>query len=138
MWPISGFSFRSVVMAVVAAAVFSTVPIHAIDNEFFFGGSSHIAFVVDSLTVSDAGGVVDYQDSDRDFGCAGYPEQLVVPELRSLIRSPMIDLTRDIAGNPLVGTVDSVRWPLMSIAIWFPTIRSTISGISAVTSPAAP
>ncbi len=135
----------------------------AIDNEFPYGGVSHIAFVVDSLTVSDAGGVVDYQDfeseavgdtvtadghwyaepnrdaysggllvdgtatlqetlqvngtwfwgfyadSDRDYGCAGHPEQLVVPESRSLIRSPMIDLTRDLAGDPLVGTVDSVR-----------------------------
>ena len=135
----------------------------AIDNEFPYGGVSHIAFVVDSLTVSDAGGVVDYQDfeseavgdtvtadghwygepnrdahsggllvdgtatlqetspvngtwfwgfyadSDRDYGCTGHPEQLVVPETRSLIRSPMIDLTRDIAGNPLVGAVDSVR-----------------------------
>lgn len=135
----------------------------AIDNEFNYGALSHIAFVVDSLTVSDAGGVVDYQDfeseavgdavtadghwyaepnrddhsggllvdgtvtlqetspvndtwfwgfyadSDRDYGCAGHPEQLVVPETRSLVRSPRIDLTRDINGNPVAGAVDSVR-----------------------------
>jgi len=123
----------------------------------------HIAFVVDSLTVRDDTGPVDFQDfeaeavgatatadgrwyaepntdlysagvlvsgettlqetspvntswfwaflagSDRDYACAGHPEQPVMLETVSLVRSPRIDLTRDREGRPVEGPADSVR-----------------------------
>ncbi len=134
------------------------------DNETPYGGFSQVAFVVDSLVVSDATGVVNYQDfeaeavadtvtadnvwhgepnrdgysagflvdgnntvqetapandswfwsfyldSTLDYGCAGYPQQPVVPETRSMIRSPRIALTTDINGDPIAGVADSVRF----------------------------
>lgn len=121
------------------------------------------AFLVDSLTVSDNGGLVDFQDfeseavgdsvttdgdwhaepntdaynggllvegsgvvqeslvqnnswfwafykdSGRDYTCGGFPGQLVVPESRCIVRSPRIDLTHDVFGNPVEGNVDSVE-----------------------------
>jgi len=121
------------------------------------------AFLVDSMTVADATGVVDFQDfegeavgdsvtadghwrslpntglsshgglvdgattlqesptqdttwfwaflngSDRDYGCAGHPEQLVVPVTRSVVRSPFIDVTQDLAGRPVSGGLDSLE-----------------------------
>ncbi len=44
-----------------------------------------------------------------DYGCAGFPDQAVVPATRSEIRSPRIDLTRTAAGVPVAGAVDSVE-----------------------------
>jgi hypothetical protein len=50
-----------------------------------------------------------YKDSNRDYTCGGFPGQLVVPETRSIVRSPFIDLTRDTNGDPIEGEIDSVE-----------------------------
>jgi len=134
------------------------------DNEGNYLAIFEKAFLIDSLTVTDGSGVVDYQDfesealndsvttdgdwyaetntdaynggalvdgnnvlqesvtlngtwfwsffegSTRDYACAGYPGQLVVPDgARNLVRSPRVDLTRDPEGQSIYGNIDSVE-----------------------------
>jgi len=133
------------------------------DNEGTYNNIFEKAFLIDSLTIADNGGVVDYQDyeseavgdsvtsdgdwtaapistghnggflvdgngvlqesvtqndtyfwafydgSTQNYGCAGYPGQLVVPTTRSITRSPLIDITHDSDGNPIDGDIDSLE-----------------------------
>ena len=133
------------------------------DSEGFAFVPSAKGFLVDSLTVSDATGIVDTQDFEGeavgdsatadghwytelyapgdnagllvsgvdmlqettpvnetgmwsfldgaidDYSCAGHPEQAVVPATRSIVRSPIIELNRDLDGYFIGGTIDSVE-----------------------------
>jgi hypothetical protein len=50
-----------------------------------------------------------FEGSTSDYACAGHPEQATTEEIRNIVRSPRIDLTRDIDGFTIEGEVDSIQ-----------------------------
>lgn len=62
----------------------------------------------ESSTLNDTPMWAFFGGSTRDYGCAGHPEQPVVDETNSIIRSPRIDITTDIHGNGIEGEPDSL------------------------------
>lgn len=49
-----------------------------------------------------------FNGSTRDYACAGHPEQLIVDVTESFIRSPRIDITKDLLGRAIGGEPDSL------------------------------